>query len=212
MKNLEKPNIVEIIWLFVIGCFLGFILETLWHYFKYNLWINKQGLLYGPFKPIYGFGLIIIILTMYRFQNKNILIRFGIGVIVGSAFEYFGSIFQEFVFGTETWNYSNFNYNISGRIYLPYCLAWGFIALICLKFYPKLKQLISKINLRLKIIVTIIISVFMIINLTLTTFATLRYSARSRNQSTNAIFKLIDELYSDEYMYDKFPKLKIIKK
>ena len=104
----EKIKISEIIWLFVIGCLVGFVLETIWHFLKNGVWINKQGLLYGPFKPIYGFGLIFIVLIMNNYREKKFWQKFIIGVILGSAFEYFGSLFQEYVFGTSTWNYSNY--------------------------------------------------------------------------------------------------------
>lgn len=214
MKNLDKLSIIEIIWLFVTGCFLGFILETSWHYLKYGNLINKQGLLYGPFKPIYGFGLIIIIISMSQFKNKNIIFQFGIGVLIGSAFEYFSSLFQEYIFGTSTWNYSHFNYNLMGRIYLPYCLAWGLIAILCFRFlYPTLKKILIKIPPKAKKLVTIFVSIFMMFNIIMTSLATIRYADRSSGiNSEGLVFKTIDKLYSDDYMRVKFPTLKIVKK
>lgn len=210
----EKTKLSELVWLFVIGCLVGFVLETLWHFFKNGEWINKQGLLYGPFKPIYGFGLIFIVLVMNNYREKKFWQKFIIGVILGSAFEYFGSLFQEYVFGTSTWNYSHFNFNIGGRIYLPYCLAWGVIAVFCVDaIYPLFKRLISKINKKVYKLVTIVIAVFMLVNISLTALASIRYSDRANNNApTNTVFRVIDELYPDEYMQVKFPKMKIIKK
>lgn len=210
----EKIKLSELIWLFVIGCLVGFVLETIWHFLKNGEWINKQGLLYGPFKPIYGFGLIFIVLVMHNYRNKKFWQKFIIGVILGSSFEYFGSLFQEYVFGTSTWNYSNFNLNISGRIYLPYCLAWGVIAVFCVDFiYPLFKKIINKVNQKFYKLATIVVAIFMIINVSLTALASIRYSDRANNeQSANAVFKVIDELYPDEYMQLKFPKMKVIKK
>ena len=213
MDKKEKVTISEIVWLFVIGCLIGFGLETVWHFLKNGEWINKQGLLYGPFKPIYGFGLIFIVLVMNNYQTKKFYQKFIIGVILGSAFEYFGSLFQEYVFGTSTWNYSHFNLNIGGRIYLPYCLAWGLIAVFCVDFlYPLFKKLIKKVNLRFYQVTTIIVGVFMVINISLTALASIRYSDRINNEEkTNAVFEVIDEWYPDEYMQVKFPKMKVIK-
>ena len=146
MKKTKESNWMYV-WLFVIGAFIGFILETLFYYFKNGIWINKQGLLYGPFKPIYGFGLILIVLVLKNYQDKKLWQKLLVGILIGSSFEYLGSLFQEYVFGTSTWNYSNFNYNISGRIYLPYCLAWGIIAVISIDIlYPFIKKTLSKIN------------------------------------------------------------------
>ena len=213
MDNKEKVTVSDIIWLFVIGCLIGFGLETLWHFLKNGEWINKQGLLYGPFKPIYGFGLIFIVLVMNNYRTKKFYQKFIIGVILGSAFEYFGSLFQEYVFGTSTWNYSHFNLNIGGRIYLPYCLAWGLIAVFCVDFlYPFFKRLLKKINPPFYQITTVIVGVFMVINISLTALASIRYSDRMNNEEgTNAVFEVIDEWYPDEYMQVKFPKMKVIK-
>ena len=213
MDKKEKVTVSDIIWLFVIGCLIGFGLETLWHFLKNGEWINKQGLLYGPFNPIYGFGLIFIVLVMNNYRTKKFYQKFIIGVILGSAFEYFGSLFQEYVFGTSTWNYSHFNLNIGGRIYLPYCLAWGLIAVFCVDFlYPLFKKLIKKVNIRFYQVTTIIVGVFMVINISLTALASIRYSDRINNEEkTNAVFEVIDEWYPDEYMQVKFPKMKVIK-
>ena len=209
----EKIKISEIIWLFVIGCLVGFVLETIWHFLKNGVWINKQGLLYGPFKPIYGFGLIFIVLIMNNYREKKFWQKFIIGIILGSAFEYFGSLFQEYVFGTSTWNYSNFNLNIGGRIYLPYCFEWGIIAVFCVDFvYPFLKKILNKINPCFYKIITVGVGIFMIINISLTALASIRYSDRANKENTDsAVFKVIDSLYPDEYMQIKFPKMKIIK-
>ncbi len=210
----DRIKLADIVWLFVIGCLLGFVLETIWYYIKNGAWINKQGLLYGPFKPIYGLGLVFIILMMNNYRNKKFWQKFVIGVILGSAFEYFGSLFEEYILGTSTWNYSSFNLNIAGRIYLPYCLIWGLIAAFCVDFvYPSLKKIIVKVEGRAYNIVTVIVGVFMLGNLALTTIAAIRYSDRANNEgSTNVVFKVIDELYPDEYMQAKFPKMKVIKK
>lgn len=209
----EKISFLELVWLFVIGCFIGFVLETIFHFLKNGEWINKQGLLYGPFKPIYGFGLIFIILIMNNFREKKFWQKFLIGVILGSAFEYFGSVFQEYVFGTSTWNYSHFNLNVGGRIYLPYCLAWGFISVFCVDIlYPWFQKVIANINKNIYRITTCIIAIFMIINVSLTALASIRYSDRANNDNAiNTVFKVIDKWYPDEYMQIKFPKMKVIK-
>ncbi|MCM1052917.1 MAG: putative ABC transporter permease [Ruminococcus sp.] len=212
MKKEKRTILTELIWLFVIGCLFGFILETIWYYIKNGLWINKQGLLYGPFKPIYGLGLVLIVLFMDKYRNKNIIFKYVLGVFIGSAFEYFGSLFQEYVFHTSTWSYANFNLNLSGRLYLPYCLIWGIVAIIAIDYIvPFFRKITSKIPRRVGQILTIIISIFMIINISLTILATIRYSGRSNNgPSNNPVFKVIDSVYNDEYMQHKFPKLKII--
>jgi len=134
LKEKIRKILFHLFWLFLIGGIFGYVLETFWHFYKYHEWINKQGLWYGPIKPIYGFGLIIITLFLSKQRYKTSLKIFLIGIIIGSIYEYFTSCFQEYAFNTETWSYLNMNYNIHGRIYLPYCFAWGLITLIWIKF------------------------------------------------------------------------------
>lgn len=209
---MEKINklLQNIIWLFVIGCFTGFILESIWYYFKHGIFINKQGVLYGPFKPIYGLGILIITSIFYNKKKMNNIAIFILGVIVGSIYEYLTSLFQEYILGTSTWNYSTFNLNLNGRIYLPYCIGWGLFSLIYIKYiYPKLNNLISKIPLWFSYIVAI----FMISNLIISGLSVYQYSNRVNNIKTNnKILKKIDSIYDDEFMKKKFPKLKVIKK
>ena len=49
----------------------------------------------------------------------------------------------------------------------------------------------------------------MFMNILLTVIVTIRYSNRA---NTNTVLKIIDDIYNDDYMQKKFPKLKIIKK
>ena len=200
----------KIIWLFVIGCLLGFVIETIWYLLKNGILINKQGLLYGPFKPIYGIGVLIITALFHKIQNKNRVMIFILGILVGTIYEYGTSLFQEYVLGTSTWDYSKFNFNINGRIYFPYCIGWGLITLLWIKFiYPKLKLLIIKIPLW----ISVITSIFMLSNLIVSALAVYEYSNRANDIRHNSkVLSVMDEVYPDEVINKKFPKLKALKK
>ena len=65
---------------FVIYSFLGWVLESIVRTICERKIINT-GFLIGPFCPIYGFGAIIMILLLSRFENNTILL-FLISVIV----------------------------------------------------------------------------------------------------------------------------------
>ena len=207
----KKKNIIkEIVWLFVFGCLIGYVLEVSCYYIKHNIWINKQGLLYGPFKPIYGLGVLIITFIFYKFKSKNFFIIFLAGIGIGTLYEYILSLFQEYVLHTSTWNYSSFNYNLNGRIYLPYCIGWGIISLIWIKLiYPKITKVINKIP----FVITFIVGILMIADVALSGLAVYEYSNRKNNvESNNKILKLMDKIYPDKVIEKKLPKLRVIKK
>lgn len=209
----KRIPINRIVWLFVIGCLIGFGVETLWHFAKNHVWINKQGLLYGPFKPIYGFGAALFTWFLYPYKDRSKWFLFFWGIVIGTTFEYIASLFQEICFGTYTWTYSHFKYSISSRIYLPYCVFWGVLALIWLKVvYPKLDSLIRKINPVVNTIWVIVFAVFMTINVTLTALATDRMAERARGiDASNVVERWIDKTYPDSIMQSKFPKMRVIK-
>lgn len=212
-KKKVKRLICQCIWLFIVGAFLGFLFETLWCYIKTGELINKQGLWYGPFKPIYGIGLILITVFLYKIKDKNIIFLFLGGVIIGSVFEYAASLFQEYSFGTSTWSYKGLSNNLNGRIYLPYSLAWGAISVIWLKYGINLfKKTFNKIDGKKFRILTIIISIFTIYNISLTTLIVHRYAERMKNiNSNNIINKYLDKKYPSWKIKKKFPNLKVKK-
>ncbi len=209
MIKKEKTGLIEYIWLFLIGSLCGYVIETSWYFIKHGIWINKPGLLYGPFKPIYGLGFVLIVLLMSRYKEKKWWFKFILGVIIGSVFEYICSLFQEYVFNTSTWNYSTFHFNIGGRIYLPYCLIWGLIAILCIDVLePWFHKLLLKVPAKMLKIGTLVISLLMVINISLTFVAVMRYGERAKNISREGyVFQKIDKVYNDKYMNKRFPKM-----
>ena len=58
--------------IFLIYALIGWLYEVLWMWFVVppKHFINR-GVLYGPFLPIYGFGMLILLLLLKRFMNKK---------------------------------------------------------------------------------------------------------------------------------------------
>lgn len=209
MKN-KKDLIRNIIWLFVIGCLVGYILEFIWYYIRHDRFMNVQGLLYGPFKPIYGLGVLIVSGLFYKLKDKNIFIILLIGTLFGALFEYSLSMFQEFVLHTKTWNYSNFDYNINGRIYIPYCFVWG---LICLTWVKLIHSKIINIIKKIPYFISYIVGILIILDLIISGLAVYEYSNRQNNIKTNnKILLLMDEKYPDDVIKNKLGKVRAVKK
>lgn len=63
-------------------------------------------------------------------------------MIMGGTLEYLCSFFQEILFGTISWNYSDLFLNLNGRTSILYCFYWGIIAVVFLKVvYPWLQKI-----------------------------------------------------------------------
>lgn len=49
-----KTKLIIILWLFVIGSFIGYIVEMGVGFVQNGHFESRQGLIYGPFTPVYG--------------------------------------------------------------------------------------------------------------------------------------------------------------
>lgn len=64
-KN-EKPVFAKgwcfakIFFMFFIGCIIGTYYEEILNLIRTGVWESRQGIIYGPFNPIYGFGLLVL--------------------------------------------------------------------------------------------------------------------------------------------------------
>ncbi len=147
---------------FIIYSFLGWILESTVRTICERKIINT-GFLIGPFCPIYGFGAIIMILFLNRFEN-NIILLFFISFIVLSIWEYVVGVLLEKLFKTKYWDYSKNRFNLKGRVCLTNSLAWGILGVLFIRYiHPFIQHLIGYVD---YIYVAIIASIIALILLT----------------------------------------------
>ena len=112
---------------FIIYSFIGWLMEVICKLFEYKRFINR-GFLIGPICPIYGFGVLFIILLIGNDRN-DILSVFLKAILICSVLEYLTSYFMEKLFKARWWDYSDKKFNIAGRICLENALSFGIGAL-----------------------------------------------------------------------------------
>ena len=154
---------------FLVYCFIGWVYEVIWEFKVGNGFVNR-GFLYGPYLPIYGFG----VLTLYFILKKPLKTKIKIGkinimpifvfiaiLVVASLIEYVVSFGMEVLFQKRWWDYSYDFLNINGRVSLrnSSLLAIGAFVLLY-GVQPILEKTIRKINGKvLKVLATIIVLV-----------------------------------------------------
>lgn len=144
---------LPIITYFIIYSFLGWILESTYKSILQKRIVNS-GFLHGPICPIYGYGAMIMYLSLRNMQN-NIVLLFFFGLIVLSLFEYVVSLFLEIIFKTKYWDYSKKFCNIHGRVCLQNSLYWGTLGIVFMKIiHPIVENLIELIPTQYNIIIT----------------------------------------------------------
>lgn len=112
----------KIVWIFLICCVCGFIVETIWCLIRHGYIESRKSLVYGPLSVAYGIGGVILTLALYKLKNSSNIKIFITAFVVGTATEYICSLGQEIVFGSVAWDYSNVPLNINGRVCLLYSL------------------------------------------------------------------------------------------
>ena len=200
-KNLIKELII-VFWLFIIGSILGYIFEMIVVLFQKGYFESRQGLIYGPFTPVYGIGAIIYYLILNNIKKDNKIKIFFITAILGGITEYICSLVQEKVFGTISWDYSYLIFDINGRTSLLHCSYWGIAGILYVIYIdPFLEKLKCKIDKKILKIVSIIFAVFMLFDISISCIAANRQTERRNNISPESKLDLfLDKYYPDEYM------------
>lgn len=129
--SISNMKIYELIIFFFIYSFAGWVTEVIYSYKTKHILVNR-GFLYGPYCPIYGTGIISIVLLLDNFRY-NFFLLYIFSVILVSAIEYFTGFILEKCFNTKWWDYSKEPYNLHGRICLHFSLIWGVAALLVVK-------------------------------------------------------------------------------
>ena len=112
----------------IIYSFAGWILESVYKSIIEKRFVNS-GFLVGPFCPIYGFGALIMLISLNSLKEKPIEL-FIIAFFVLSLWEYIVGLFLEKVFKTKYWDYSQSKFNIQGRICLRNSIFWGILGVV----------------------------------------------------------------------------------
>ena len=206
----EKLSIQEFIWLFILGAFLGDIVETIFCRVTTGIWMSRSSLVWGPFSIVWGLALALVTALLYKNKDKSDSYLFVMGTFLGGAYEYICSVFTEIVFGKIFWDYSHIPFNLGGRINLLYCFFWGIAAVVWFKLlYPLFHTLIEKIIKTFGKWLTILLFVFMLADISVSIFALIRYDAREHGQKPQKQWEQqIDAHFPDERMQRIYPNAK----
>ena len=197
-----KNELIILFWLFIIGSIAGFIFEITVVFFQKGHFELRQGLIYGPFIPVYGIGAMFYYIVLSKTKIKNKVQIFLITMILGGITEYLCSFIQEKAFGTISWDYSYLPFNINGRTSLLHCIYWGIGGVLYMTYIePLLNKLIDKTNMKAFDLITIILSIFIVFDISISWMAADRQTERKNNiEPENHLDLFLDENYPDEYM------------
>lgn len=155
----------SIILMFFTASIIGWLWEVGLNLFQYGFFANR-GTLHGPWLHIYGWGLILILLTLKRFRNHPILTFFLVILLCGTL-EYGTAWYLETFKNARWWDYDGFFLNLHGRICLEGLITFGIAGTFFIYFAaPFLDSLFMKIPKNKRTILTILLCFFYIIDFT----------------------------------------------
>ena len=116
-------NIYKYFLIFMFYSIIGWLMEIILTYCHSKKFVNR-GFLIGPYCPIYGSGVLLIMFILKRYLDRPLGL-FCMAVIICSILEYLTSYFMEKIFKARWWDYSNKKFNVNGRICLEYAMLFG---------------------------------------------------------------------------------------
>ena len=197
--------------LFILGAFLGDIVETVFCLATTGRLMSRSSLVFGPFSIVWGLACALLTWILYRYRDKSDRYIFVFGTILGGAYEYVCSVFTEMAFGTVFWDYSEIPFNLGGRINLLYCFFWGIAAVVWMKgVYPFLSRQIEKLPARAGRAVCSVLLVLLAADMLISALALARYSERQTGSpEQTAVGQILDEYFPDEFIEKRYENLKL---
>ncbi len=222
-KGFIELNFFNLFWVFVICCFLGLIIETIYHFVVVvpGEIQDRAGLLYGPFSPIYGFGAVLMTVALNRFYKANPAIIFGVSAVIGGLFEAATALFMELGFGAVAWDYSGSTIFglfpdpialiFGGRTSALFMCMWGVLGFVWIKLcLPWMLRLINLIPWKVRYSFTTICAVLMLVNGVMTLEALDCWFERlSGIPQTTPVEQFYAEHYDNDYMAHRFESMTI---
>ena len=120
---------------FLLYSVIGFLMESA--IFKINSIDNYSGFMIGPVTPVYGVGVIIILLVDKYIVNKikcnkfkKLILRYILFFVLLTIIEFIGGFLLDKLLGIQLWNYTNKKFNIGKYVCLELSFIWGLFGVL----------------------------------------------------------------------------------
>ena len=134
----------QLLWYFFIYAFLGWCLEVVFCTVNSGQWVNR-GFLNGPVCPIYGVGMVVVLLALQPLAD-NLLLLFAGSLVLTSLLELATGYVLKKAFHTSWWDYSDQPFNIGGYICLKFSLAWGLGGMAAVRLlHPPIARMVDRL-------------------------------------------------------------------
>ncbi|NLV21818.1 MAG: hypothetical protein GXY49_07510 [Syntrophomonadaceae bacterium] len=185
----------QIIWLFFIYAFLGWCTEVVYAGVNQGVFVNR-GFLNGALCPIYGFGVLIVLIILEPLRENLLLLYVG-SVVLTSLLELVTGFLMEKLFHQRWWDYTDNPFNIGGYICLKFSLLWGLACVLVVDVvHPLIMHMMAFIPDRLSAPILVVFTAAFIADIivTVATVAKLNQRLQQIDEVAHALRKVSDAI------------------
>lgn len=193
-------DFLKLCFYFFAYAFLGWCVEVIFAALKTGRFVNR-GFLAGPVCPVYGFGMVVVILLLSGLSD-TLFTLFAGSFLLTSFIEFLTGFLLERVFNDKWWDYSDEHFNIRGYVCLKFSILWGLACTFIMKIvHPMLRDLAMRIPEKLLAAMVALFTAIILADLAFTLSVILKIKRRIRlvDQLSSELKKLSDKIGTGLY-------------
>ena len=193
-------NFYELVWIFIIYAFLGWCTEVAYAAVDTGKFVNR-GFLNGPYCPIYGCGIVIVVSILTPIKDNLFVLFFG-SLLLTTVLEFLTGFLLEKIFHNKWWDYSDYPFNIKGYVCLKFSLYWGLACTFVMDIiHPMIYKLISILPFLAGMIILLVVMVIFTTDIVISVLTILKLNQRLKSMDDIAkrIHNISDEIGEKVY-------------
>lgn len=190
----------EVVWIFIIYAFIGWCTEVAYAATEKGIFINR-GFLNGPYCPIYGCGVLAVVVALTPIKDNLIILYIG-SFLLTSVLEFITGFVMEKIFHNKWWDYSEKPFNIMGYVCLKFSILWGLACTFIMRvLHPVIYGFIRIIPHILGVILIVVIMTCFAVDLVVTVSTIVKFNNRLKlmNEIASKLKVISNEIGENVY-------------
>lgn len=188
----------ETLWIFLIYAFIGWCAEVAFAAVNEGNFVNR-GFLNGPYCPIYGAGVLVVVALLTPLQENGLILFVG-SFLLTSVLEYITGFVLEKAFGNKWWDYSDMPFNIRGYVCLKFSIMWGLGCMFIVNdIHPYIMRFVRWFPYKAGVALAVILVIAFVADLIVTVNTILKWNKKLRmlEEIASGMHKISDEIGED---------------